>query len=86
LQGYNVLGIGDNAMGSIWEMKDGQIFIAEVEQFLSDRKKETPTLRDTFAMNAMNGMISNGYFNSENPKVTAELAYKIADAMMEVRK
>lgn len=70
----------------IWEMREGQIFIAKVEQFLSNREKETPTLRDAFAMNALNGLISNGHFNSENPKVSAELAYKIADAMMEVRK
>lgn len=73
-------------MGSVWEMKEGIGFIEEVRYYLSEKKKNEPTLRDTFAMNAMNGLISNGYFNSENPKVTAELAYKIADAMMEVRK
>ena len=71
---------------SIWETRDGGIFLEEVRYYLSKKKNNEPSLRDTFAMNALNGLLSNGHFNSENPKVSAELAYKIADAMMEVRK
>lgn len=70
----------------IWETREGQNFIAEVSYYLSEKRKNEPTLRDTFAMNAMNGLLANGHFNSENPTVTAELAYKIADAMLGVRK
>ena len=55
----------------VWEMKEGLSFIEEVRFYLSEKKKNEPTLRDAFAMNALNGLISNGYFNSENPKVSA---------------
>lgn len=71
---------------NVWETKEGYNFLGELNYYLSEKKKNEPTLRDTFAMNALNGLISNGQFNSENPKVSAELAYKIADAMIEVRK
>lgn len=44
--------------------------------------EETPTLRDMFAMAALQGMLKNYY----DEKLMALVSYKYADAMLEARK
>ena len=46
-----------------------------------ETKKETPTLRDQFAMAALSAIMAGG----NTPKEVAEWAYEIADMMIEVR-
>jgi len=44
------------------------------------------TLRDWFAGQALNGMLSNGRFSGQNTdEVTASVAYQYADAMLAER-
>lgn len=66
----------------IWETREGQIFIAKVEQFLSNREKETPTLRDQFAMNALNALLQKPMNSADE---TVRTAYDLADKMLEIR-
>ena len=51
---------------------------------------DTPTLRDQFAMSALQGLCANEqckpFSFSCDVVGTAKLAYKMADAMMEARK
>lgn len=49
-------------------------------------RKFNVTLRDLFAMSAINGMSSNSDLNNHTLEDLAELAYKQADAMLKVRK
>ena len=49
-------------------------------------RKLNVTLRDLFAMNAINGMSSNSDLNNHTLEDLAELAYKQADAMLKARK
>ena len=56
---------------------------ADPPSYLFDRK----TLRDEFAMAALSGWIASyGPDQSADPTYCAEFAYKVADAMLEVRK
>jgi hypothetical protein len=50
----------------------------------NDIPLEMPTLRDQFAMAALNSLMSDD--NGLRPDVIANLAYEIADQMMEARK
>lgn len=43
------------------------------------------TLRDTLAMSALNGLISNSAYNNAKCKELAMWAYEYADAMLEAR-
>lgn len=45
-----------------------------------------PTLRDTFAMAALSGIMANHEWQNNNQYHVADDAYKIADAMLERRK
>lgn len=45
-----------------------------------------PTLRDTFAMAAISGIMANHQWHNSNQYHVADDAYKIADAMLERRK
>lgn len=45
-----------------------------------------PTLRDTFAMAAISGIMANHEWHNSNQHHVADDAYKIADAMLERRK
>ena len=47
---------------------------------------EQKTLRDEFAMNWLLGYISNPETASLSYELTAEIAYEVADAMLEARK
>lgn len=51
-----------------------------------DSKIPNLTLRDVFAMSALNGFISGRYIADMCVKDIAELAYKQADEMIKVRK
>lgn len=48
---------------------------------------EQPTLRDQFAMAALDGIISEGHLNGDSltPDVAASFAYEVADAMLAMR-
>ena len=52
---------------------------------LQNLERKTPELRDLFAMNALNGILSNGDFRGSKNEY-AEQAYGFADAMLEARK
>ena len=45
-----------------------------------------PTLRDTFAMAAVSGILANQNTQQNTPHYVADEAYNIADAMFERRK
>jgi hypothetical protein len=47
---------------------------------------EEMTLRDYFAAKAMQGLLTQEYFQNEAFNVVTNEAYKFADAMMEARK
>jgi hypothetical protein len=50
------------------------------------RAEETTSLRDQFAMAAMSGIISTAFGEGATEKALTDLAYRLADAMMEARK
>ena len=50
-----------------------------------NRKMPEVTLRDTFAMNALNGILASPDF-SGTPANIAKIAYEYADVMIEARK
>ena len=50
-----------------------------------NRKIPDVTLRDIFAMNALNGILASPDF-SGSPEVITETAYQYADAMIQARK
>lgn len=50
-----------------------------------NRKLPDLELRDLFAMSIINGMSANSGLNDDTLEHLAELAYKQADAMLEVR-
>lgn len=49
-------------------------------------KENQPTLRDQFAMAAMNGLLSDTNYSFENAQELARTCYRYADAFIEVRK
>ena len=51
-----------------------------------NRKMPEVTLRDLFAMNAMNGYLSKAYRDNSNLEELASESYKVADAMLKARK
>lgn len=44
-----------------------------------------PSLRDVFAASALQGLCSNGEYKTYDAPIVADIAYNIADAMMERR-
>lgn len=68
---------------TIWETKDGLI-LAEKMAMASDAIREnTPTLRDQFAMNALNALLQKPMNSADE---TVRTAYDLADKMLEIRK
>ena len=51
-----------------------------------NRKMPEITLRDLFAMSALNGIVSSGLVHDSTPKnMLSATAYEFADAMLEAR-
>lgn len=68
---------------NIWETRDGLI-LAEKMAMASDAIREnTPTLRDQFAMNALNALLQKPINSADE---TVRTAYDLADKMLEIRK
>lgn len=68
---------------NIWETRDGLI-LAEKMAMASDAIREnTPTLRDQFAMNALNALLQKPMNSADE---TVRTAYDLADKMLEIRK
>jgi hypothetical protein len=60
--------------------------IGDLEAEIARLKKAQPTLRDQFAMVALNGVLTVIPFKTAfNIKEITSSCYKVADAMMEVR-
>ena len=51
-----------------------------------NRKMPEVTLRDLFAMSALNGTLRGTTYTNEEIKIKVEQSYRIADAMLEARK
>lgn len=68
---------------NVWETRDGLI-LAEKMAMASDAIREnTPTLRDQFAMNALNALLQKPINSADE---TVRTAYALADKMLEIRK
>ena len=68
---------------NVWETRDGLI-LAEKMAMASDAIREnTPTLRDQFAMNALNALLQKPMNSADE---TVRTAYDFADKMLEIRK
>lgn len=68
---------------NVWETRDGLI-LAERMAMASDAIREnTPTLRDQFAMNALNALLQKPMNSADE---TVRTAYDLADKMLEIRK
>lgn len=73
-------------------MEDAQVQC--IEMILNKMLDRTPTLRDRFAMAALNGMLMTSMENAEAEGIEssdalhtiAKAAYDVADKMMEARK
>lgn len=57
----------------------------QAAESLHEISVNTPTLRDQFAMSALQGLLANQGFYIEPDKLSHH-AYRLADAMMEARK
>jgi hypothetical protein len=63
-----------------------QVRINALEIENAELKRDQPTLRDQFAMVALNGVLTSIPFETEfNIKEITLSCYKVADAMMEAR-
>lgn len=68
---------------NVWETKEGYV-LAEKMAMASDAIREnTPTLRDQFAMNALNALLQKPMNSADE---TVRTAYDLADKMLEIRK
>lgn len=68
---------------NVWETKEGYM-LAERMAMASDAIREnTPTLRDQFAMNALNALLQKPMNSTDE---TVRTAYDLADKMLEIRK
>jgi len=68
---------------NVWETKEGYV-LAERMAMASDAIREnTPTLRDQFAMNALNALLQKPMNSADE---TVRMAYDLADKMLEIRK
>ena len=68
---------------NVWETKEGYV-LAEKMAMASDAIREnTPTLRDQFAMNALNALLQKPINSADE---TVRTAYDLADKMLEIRK
>jgi hypothetical protein len=68
---------------NVWETKEGYV-LAERMAMASDAIREnTPTLRDQFAMNALNALLQKPMNSADE---TVRTAYDLADKMLEIRK
>jgi hypothetical protein len=68
---------------NVWETREGLI-LAEKMAMASDAIREnTPTLRDQFAMNALNALLQKPINSADE---TVRTAYALADKMLEIRK
>lgn len=68
---------------NVWETREGLI-LAEKMAMASDAIREnTPTLRDQFAMNALNALLQKPMNSADE---TVRTAYDLADKMLEIRK
>jgi hypothetical protein len=68
---------------NVWETREGLI-LAEKMAMASDAIREnTPTLRDQFAMNALNALLQKPMNSADE---TVRTAYALADKMLEIRK
>lgn len=68
---------------NVWETKEGYM-LAERMAMASDAiRGNTPTLRDQFAMNALNALLQKPMNSADE---TVRTAYDLADKMLEIRK
>lgn len=68
---------------NVWETKEGYM-LAERMAMASDAIREnTPTLRDQFAMNALNALLQKPMNSADE---TVRTAYDLADKMLEICK
>lgn len=66
-----------------WETKGGYELAEKIAMASDAIVKNTPTLRDQFAMNALNALLQNPMNSADE---TVRTAYDLADKMLEIRK
>ncbi|WPH65967.1 hypothetical protein Mulvp2_20 [Enterobacter phage Mulvp2] len=64
-------------------VSDGE---AVLDLFDSLAPSAPPTLRDQFAMSALQGLLVNNWRSEMNDELFTQRAYRLADAMLEARK
>lgn len=58
----------------------------QAAESLHEISVNTPTLRDQFAMSALQGLLVNNWRSEMSDELFAQHAYRLADAMLEARK
>lgn len=77
----------ENACERGYKSVEGQNYISrfQIAQTLEEINQKTLTIRDQFAIAAMQGVLFNQWRSSLDNKLYAERAYQLADAMLEAR-
>ena len=68
---------------NVWETREGLILAEKMEMASDAIRENTPTLRDQFAMNALNALLQKPINSADE---TVRTAYDLADKMLEIRK
>lgn len=58
----------------------------QAAESLHEISVNTPTLRDQFAMSALQGLLANNWRYEMSDELFTQRAYRLADAMLEARK
>ena len=58
----------------------------QAAESLHEISVNTPTLRDQFAMSALQGLLVNNWRSEMSDELFTQRAYRLADAMLEARK
>lgn len=58
----------------------------QAAESLHEISVNTPTLRDQFAMSALQGLLVNNWRSEMGDELFTQRAYRLADAMLEARK
>ena len=94
---HRVIGYAKEAGKNIFAMTDkdwlkyrnvGQKCLMEIRELLSamDKPKDAPlSVRDMFAMSALQGLLARSNYNARNNEIV-NFSYTIADLMMEARR
>ena len=68
---------------NVWETKEGYVLAERMARASDAIRENTPTLRDQFAMNALNALLQKPMNSADE---TVRTAYDLADKMLEIRK